>query len=124
MPPIDSFIFIPAYNVESTLAATLERIRLSCAVFLDAGRVPKHLEAEYRADLAKDAYRMCIRKNLKKNRDEAERRELFLQAGEAFERLEREHGFAPVGLNPLQKLVYDACRRGRYGLARLLVALT
>ena len=27
MPPIDSFIFIPAYNVESTLAATLERIR-------------------------------------------------------------------------------------------------
>lgn len=27
MPPIDSFIFISAYNVESTLAATLERIR-------------------------------------------------------------------------------------------------
>ena len=104
--------------------ATLERIRLSCAVFLDAGRVPKALEAEYRADLAKDAYRMCIRKNLKKNRDEAERRELFLQAGEAFAKLEREHGFAPVGLNPLQRIVYAACRRGRYGLARMLVTLT
>lgn len=104
--------------------ATLERIRLSCAVFLDAGRVPKPLEAEYRADLARDAYRMCIRKNLKKNRDEAERRELFAQAGEAFARLEREHGFAPVGLNPLQRLVYAACRRGSYGLARMLVALT
>ena len=27
MPPIDSFIFIPAYNVEKTLAKTLESIR-------------------------------------------------------------------------------------------------
>ena len=104
--------------------ATLERIRLSCAVFLDAGRVPKALEAEYRADLARDAYRMCIRKNLKKNRNGEERRILFAQAGEAFARLEREHGFAPAGLNPIQRLVYSACRRGRYRLARMLVALT
>ena len=27
MPPIDSFIFIPAYNVEKTLTRTLESIR-------------------------------------------------------------------------------------------------
>ena len=104
--------------------ATLERIRLSCVVFLDAGRVPKEFEAGYRADLAKDAYRMCIRKNLRKNGDAAERRELFALAGEAFARLEREHGFSPVGLNPVQRLVYLACRRGRYLAARLLVALT
>ena len=106
------------------MRATLERIRLSCEVFLDAGRVPGPMVAEYRADLAKDAYRMCIRKNLKKNRNEAERRELFAQAGEAFARLEREHGFAPVGLNPMQRLVYSACRRGRYDMARMLVAFT
>ena len=104
--------------------ATLERIRLSCVVFLDAGRVPKPLEAEYRADLAKDAYRMCIRKNLKKNGNASERRELFMLAGEAFARLEREHGFSPTGLNPVQLLVYRACRRGRYLLARMLVAFT
>jgi hypothetical protein len=104
--------------------ATLERIRLSFAVFLDAGRVPRDLEAEYRSDLAKDAYRMCIRKNLKKNKNAAERRELFMLAGEAFARLEREHGFSPEGLNPMQRLVYLACRSGRYGLARLLVAFT
>ncbi len=77
--------------------ATLERIRLSFVVFLEAGMVPKDLEAEYRADLAKDAYRMCIRKNLKKNADAAERRELFARAGDAFARLESEHGFEPVG---------------------------
>ena len=104
--------------------ATLERIRLSCVVFLDAGRVPKALEAEYRKDLAKDAYRMCIRKNLRKNGSAAERRELFALAGEAFARLERDHGFSPVGLNPVQRLVYGACRRGHYAVARLLVALT
>ena len=104
--------------------ATLERIRLSCVVFLDAGRVPKEFEAGYRADLAKDAYRMCIRKNLRKNGNAAERRELFALAGEAFARLEREHGFSPAGLNPVQRLVYLACRRGRYLAARLLVALT
>lgn len=104
--------------------ATLERIRLSFTVFLDAGRVPAGLENEYRADLAKDAYRMCIRKNLKKNRDAVSRRELFMLAGEAFARLERDHGFTPAGLNPLQRLVYSACRNGHYRLARLLVALT
>ena len=104
--------------------ATLERIRLSCVVFLDAGRVPKELEAEYRTELAKDAYRMCIRKNLKKNRNAAERRELFALAGEAFARLEIEHDFRPVGLNPVQRLVYWACRRGNYVLARLVVYLT
>lgn len=104
--------------------ATLERIRLSCVVFLEAGRVPRALEAEYRADLAKDAYRMCVRKNLKKNADASERRELFMAAGKALDCLEREHGFSPVGLNPVQKLVYAACRRGCYHIARLLVALT
>lgn len=100
--------------------STLERIRLSHEVFLKPGRVPAALVAEYRADLSRDAYRMCIRKNLRKNPDPVSRRELFLSAGESFARLERECGFAPVGLSPLQRIVYSACRRGRYPLARLL----
>ena len=104
--------------------ATLERIRLSFAVFLDAGRVPKALEMEFRADLAKDAYRMCIRKNLKKNKNNRSRRELFKLAGETFRILEAEYGFSPIGLNPIQKIVYRSCRAGRYNIARLLVALT
>jgi glycosyltransferase involved in cell wall biosynthesis len=104
--------------------STMERIRLTHVVFLDPGLVPKAVEPAYRAELAKDAYRMCIRKNLKKNGNAAERRELFALAGEAFARLEREHGFRPVGLNPVQRLVYLACRRGRYMLARMLVAIT
>jgi len=113
-----------ALNQTRYFESTVERVRLTLEVFLETGRVPRALEAEYRAELAKDAYRMCIRKNLKKNRDAAERRELFMRAGEAFARLESEHGFTPAGLNPVQGLVYSACRRGRYALARMLVAMT
>lgn len=104
--------------------ATLERVRLSCEVFLKAGRVPPALRAAYAAELAKDAYRMCLRKNLKKNPDAAERRALFLRAGAALARLEREDGLSPAGLNPVQSLVWAAARRGWYAAARGLVRLT
>lgn len=106
------------------VGATLERIRLSCEVFLKGGLVPDRFLREFRRDLAKDAYRMCIRKNLKKNRDAALRRELFLEAGRAFAALERDWGFSPDGLNPIQLLIYRACVRGRYAVAAMLVLLT
>ena len=106
------------------VGATLERIRLSCEVFLKGGLVPEKFLGEFKADLAKDAYRMCIRKNLKKNRDAALRKELFIEAGKAFAVLERDWGFSPTGLNPIQLLIYRACLRGRYCLASLLVLLT
>ena len=106
------------------VGSTLERIRLSCEVFLKGGLVPDRFLREFRRDLAKDAYRMCIRKNLKKNRDAALRRELFLEAGRAFAALERDWGFSPDGLNPIQLLIYRACVRGRYAVAAMLVLLT
>lgn len=106
------------------VGATLERIRLSCEVFLNAGRVPPAVRAEYVDDLSKDAYRMCLRKNLKKNADASERRALFLSAGAALARLAREEDFSPTGLNLVQSLVWTASRRGWYALARLLVWLT
>jgi len=104
--------------------ATCERIRLTDEVFIKSGRVPVALLAEYRKDLAKDAYRMCIRKNLKKNRDPRQRRELFDYAGHFFRRLAQERGFSVAGLNPIQRLIFRSCVRRSYVLARLLVALT
>lgn len=98
-----------------------ERIRLMIEVFLKPGRIPAAIEREWRAELAKDAYRMCLRKNLKKNRNAAERRELFLAAGEFFRKLD---GFEPTGLNPLQKLIFRAALKGRYRLARALAYFT
>lgn len=104
--------------------STSLRIRLSLSEFLAKGRIPPALEPAFRSELAKDAYRMVIRKNLKKNRDVEERRELFFAAGEFFSGIEREFGFTPCGLNPVQRFIYSACRRGRYRLASLLVLLT
>ena len=106
------------------LASTAERIRLSQEEFLNAGRIPRGLEADFRRELAKDAYRMCIRKNLKRNPDAVSRRELFLEAGTFFRNLERETGFRPVGLNPIQRLIYRACIAGRYVPAKALIYLT
>lgn len=105
-------------------ASAAARIRLSSSEFLEAGRIPAEKVPVFRRELAKDAYRMCIRKNLKKNRDAKSRRELFFKAADFFDEMAREHGFKPVGLNPMQKLLYFCCRKRLYALARLLVVLT
>ena len=100
------------------------RLRLSCETFLAPGRVPERLESEWRRDWAKDAYRMLIRKNLKKNPDAALRRELFRTAGERLADLMRDFGVGLDGLNPVQRILCRCCLHNRYALARLLVALT
>lgn len=111
-------------NQRRYFSATTGRIRLSITEYLNSGRIPAALEHAFRAELAKDAYRMCIRKNLKKNKDAALKQELFLAAGEFFRELEKKYGFTPVGLNPIQRGVYKACLSGRYRLAGLLTMLT
>ena len=111
-------------NFRKYLSSAALRLRLSCGTFLAPGRVPKRMEAEWRRDWAKDAYRMLIRKNLKKNPDAALRRELFRAAGERLAELRRDFGVGLDGLNPVQRLICRCCLRDRYALARLLVALT
>jgi len=110
-------------NHQRYFESASERIRLSCDVFLKAGRIPKSVEPAWRTELSKDAYRMCIRKNLKKNRDKALRRELFMSAGTFLRQLELDYGFVPMGLNPIQWAIWSCCRRGRYALARGLAFL-
>ena len=111
-------------NMRNYFDSASRRILLSCTEFLASGRIPAALEADFRAELAKDAYRMCLRKNFKKNGNVASRRGLFRDAGAFFAELERRFGFAPVGLNVLQRLLYRCCLSGRYGLAWLLMHLT
>ena len=106
------------------LSSAALRLRLSCETFLAPGRVPKRLEAEWRRDWAKDAYRMLVRKNLRKNPDAALRRELFRTAGERLGGLMRDFGVGLDGLNPVQWLICRCSLRGRYVLARLLAVLT
>lgn len=100
------------------------RVRLTCEVFLATGRIPLELEREFRKDLTKDIYRMCIRKNLKKNRDCAERQRIFQRAGDLLKGLEHDFGFVSTGLNPIQWLIWNCCRQGHYTTASALVYLT
>ena len=111
-------------NQRRYFESTTRRIRLSCDEFLNAGRIPKAFEPEFRRELAKDAYRMCLRKNLKKNRDPKSRRELFLAAGGFFRTLERDCGFRPDGLNLVQRFIYASCLAGLYAVSRFLSFLT
>lgn len=104
--------------------STTRRIRLTLTEFLTPKRIPAALEEEYRKELTKDAYRMCIRKNLKRNRDGEERKELFRKAGEFIREIEREFGFKAIGLNPIQQMIWASCKRGNYLPARLLAYLT
>ena len=113
-----------ALDLRKYFDSTSRRVKLSLDVFLKTGRVPKALEPAWRAELSKDAYRMCIRKNLKKNRDAKLRRELFDAAGAFLSRLKEDDGFRPTGLNPIQPLLWRATVRKNYLLARLLVLLT
>lgn len=103
--------------------STSRRILLSLELFLEAGRIPARLERGFREELSRDAFRMCLRKNLRKNRNAAERRELFGQAGAFFRGLGG-RGFRMTGLNPVQRAVLSCCRSGWYVLARSLVYLT
>lgn len=113
-----------ALNHRRYFESTSRRVRLSLSEFLAKGRIPDALRPAFEAELAKDAYRMVIRKNLKKNRNADERRALFEAAGDFFASIERDFAFRPAGLNPIQKLIYFACRAKRYRLASLLVFLT
>lgn len=111
-------------NQRKYFDSTTRRIRLSCEEYLAKGRIPLAYEPEFRRELAKDAYRMCLRKNLKKNKDSALRRELFFAAGEFFRALERDCGFRPDGLNPIQRILYGCCRSDHYRAARCVAFLT
>lgn len=104
--------------------STTRRVILSLEEFFRAGRISKDIEEDWLAELSKDTYRMCIRKNLKKNRDAASRRALFAEAGAFLARLEADYGYVPVGLNPIQRQIWLACRKSRYAYARVLAALT
>ena len=110
-------------NQRKYFDSVTRRIRLSCEEFLAKGRIPEAIGPEFRRELAKDAYRMCLRKNLKKNRDVALRRELFEEAGRFFVALKRDFGVGEEGLNPIQRFLYRCCCGGQGLIARCVACL-
>ena len=93
------------------------RIKLFQTEFLGARRVPEALEEEFRRDLVQDAYRMCLRKNLRKNRDAALRHELFDYVSDFFR---GKCVLSTKGLGLIQRLTFACCLRKRYLASRIL----
>lgn len=111
-------------NLTRYFDSASRRLRLSRDVFLKAGRIPQNLEVFFRQELAKDLYRMCLRKNLKKNADATLRRQLFAAAGELIREFESDGSIDVCGLNPVQRALFASCRHGCLALARLISFLT
>ena len=111
-------------NLRAYFASASVRIRLSIEDFLDANRIPSALVPAFRVELTKDVYRMCVRKNLKKNSDDSSRREIFAAAGSFIDELYRRGCLAEEEVGLLPRLTLRACRRGAYGMARALCLLT
>lgn len=74
-------------NFRKYVTSACERVRLSAEEWLAAGKIPKALERGFARELMSDAFRMCIRKNLKKNPDPVHRRELYEYAVERLRHL-------------------------------------
>jgi len=103
-------------NWRKYVESACRRVELFQAEFLDKGLVPPSLLAEFIRELNKDAVRMCIVKNLKKNPDPVLRRELFFSASDFLtsSRIPRPHS---------SSLLFWACRKRHYQLARMLACL-
>ena len=110
-------------NYQRYFESAAERIRLSCSEYLAMGKIPASLEIRFRHELARDAFRMCLRKNLKNNSDKIHRHELFKLARGFLIDLKSDFDVGADGLGPVQRMVYCCCRSGWYRMARLLVHL-
>lgn len=94
------------------------RVELFAVEFIRKGIVPRRICEEFARELASDAFRMCVRKNLKKNPDPVLRRELFLFAASFFSSLV----LHPSSFIP--HFFIFLCRHRQYHLSRLLIRLT
>jgi len=110
-------------DVEKYQRITANRIRLSYDYFVRGQRLPPGCQAEFLSDLAGDAYRMIVRKPLRKAADAQLRRALFLRASEMLRDYVQAGIVVPSGLGALARLALWACLRNHYWLCRLLVVV-
>jgi glycosyltransferase involved in cell wall biosynthesis len=110
-------------NYERYIGAAIARIGLSYEYFILQHRLPMGCLEVFMEDLAKDAYRMILRKILKKCEDASLRRKLFDQACCAM-RDYTERGIVRVGvLAWTEQLAVFCCIRHWYLATRILVFL-
>lgn len=110
-------------NFEKYLRCAINRIQLCIDTFLIPQRVPRSYLDAYQKDLALDAYRMILRKNLKKNSDKKQSRLLFHQSVEAIQKFQKQKTVDFSHLPFLKRMAIKSCCHHWYGLTKMLVYL-
>lgn len=103
----------------------IRRIWLSHRFFIEEARLlPAYREA-YKTDVTRDAFRMILQKNLKRNPNLRESRELFLQASDALSALLRAGAIFPKQLKKRrQQWALALCIKRYYWLCRAMIYLS
>ena len=101
----------------------ISRIWLSYEKFLKPNRVPAKYLVAFNRDLTQDAYRMILKKNLKKNRNEGERKELFYRAVKELGDLINRGIIDTKYLRLPERLTLFFCMKRLYFFSRLFVFL-
>lgn len=107
-------------DFEKYQTSAINRIKLSYATFLQTNSVPEQYLNDFKKDLAEDAYRMIIRKNLRKNKNTPLKKKLFFTASEALSLFQKEHIIECSLLSFSKQLMIWLCIKRYYKLARLL----
>lgn len=112
-------------NYPRYVASGIRRIALSHQFFIEEGRLlPAYREA-YACDITRDAFRMILQKNLKRNPCLRESRALFAQAAEALAEFLRRGAIFPERLQTRrQRWALALCIRRHYWLCRAMIYLS
>ena len=111
-------------NFARYVEAGTARIQESYDYFILGNRVPDAYLSDFYADLADDAFRMMIRKSLKKCPDAKLRRALFYKSCEVMDHYKTAGIVRPQYLNIFRRLVLWFCHKRWYALARAFIFLT
>ncbi len=104
--------------------ATLACIGLCIDEFVKTGVVPSQYREEFIQELANDAFRQVIKKNLRKNRDKKQRQQLAAVASDAMEAFFRDGIITPRHYKLSQRLGIALLRKKYYALARIICSVS
>ncbi len=105
------------------VGSAIRRVFLMNTYFGVGHRLNQACWQDYVRDLAQDAYRMILRKNIRHNPNSADKERVFWRASAALERLVKERVFYTSYLSTPQRFAVWLCRKKHYRLCRWLVAL-
>jgi len=111
-------------NFEKYISAAIARIGLSYEYFVTQHRLPLGCLETFMEDLAKDAYRMIIRKTQKKCQDEKLRKKLFQAASQVMGEYVTRGIVEPKHLKWIEQLALKSCIQKWYWITRGLVFLS